>query len=603
MAGHGCEYCMGYFSTNIYDITECFQCPEGKFFTRSSQWQEQTILDCFETENGCEPGYIFSSVWDSCDWCSSSSYIKTNDDKTQECLDCPVGSYTNTTHNCVASECTPWEFMLESGCSWCGGYVETDNTGATKCLDCPEGTVSWGSKKSSMLDCRCMSEQRADRTNGTISCHECEDINTRISNDKSSCIPCSEQNGPTNARCMCGPGKQGMNGNECDMCKGNFFKDTQSKNSCKSCATGKYSITNKTDCQVVATGKTTSNFDGREVYLPICNNMDLDTTKPTTYGYRYTSSKIRLIYQAQALTNVDNLSAQIDECATICDSMQTCRSFTLEHNVQFGSRWTCYFADPNEGWAEAESNGKDHPWLNSPTPHYTYYTYSKCQADCRSGFTLQVNNLTCMPCPENTYKSIEGNGACDVCSVGKYNYAMGSVEETNCLTCAPGRTLSPNALCISCASHTYKNTTGTGPCTSCGPGRYTEQVSSEFESQCKCLGGWVPGTGLQCTSCPAGKWQVNRADYCTNCTENQYSSTIAAAINPCLNCNVDTRSQAGSISQDQCLCKPGKTISIHASSGTCHDCREGKYKTGWNNDPCTDCAAGKWSTIIGQTNE
>ena len=103
----------------------------------------------------------------------------------------------------------------------------------------------------------------------------------------------------------------------------------------------------------------------------------------------------------------------------------------------------------------------------------------------------------------------------------------------------------------------------------------------------------------ECAACGAGKYKNGTgAGPCIDCLANQYSTTVGATSNTCIEC-VNSQSPAGSGTLDSCICNAGSTGSDGAA--TCAPCAVGTFKTSSGPATCTGCGAGKFSAVTGSS--
>tara|TARA_Y100000389_G_C17466548_1_gene526194 strand:- start:512 stop:4432 length:3921 start_codon:yes stop_codon:yes gene_type:complete len=276
------------------------------------------------------------------------------------------------------------------------------------------------------------------------------------------------------------------------------------------------------------------------------------------------------------------------------------------------------------------------------------------ESDVASGRRLLGTSLKCTQCPPGRFKGVIGNHDCGecYCDVGKfatklcqpsqnhecfgncrskcedYQFQVDSCRTTsdlqcqNCSVCAPNQYMTQActkhqdtqcANCTVCPANEYaqqactaESNTVCQSCTTCLSNEYQVQAcTATTDTRC-----------LLCWSCSSDQYQQSPCTTttnticaaCTTCGANQYASPVCsdnsnAVCNECASCDsgkfikvacttfTDTECEA-------CLqCPPGEepvpgTRCKGSANTVCRACEAGKYKEGYNNDPCTNCAAG-----------
>ena len=112
-----------------------------------------------------------------------------------------------------------------------------------------------------------------------------------------------------------------------------------------------------------------------------------------------------------------------------------------------------------------------------------------------------------------------------------------------CITCPPGKhrfldAFSGAEVCVWCGTGKYKTDTSTsGACTNCLPGRMTIYKGSTDISECICIG-WEGFDGL-CASCVAGKYRIDLvSDSCADCSVGKFSEIVNAQTDTCAYCGL-----------------------------------------------------------------
>ena len=604
----GCSWCDGYIVTDIYDSNKCVLCEKGSVMGVALN-KNLTSDDCIVAE--CPLNRYKRS--DECQWCSGYLEIVNN---ITECIECPQDHYTSkfplsfSSESCVYSECAPWEYMSTQGCDFCNGYVDVDSNGQNECNECPDGTVIWFSDtKSSIRDCKCHNyEEGFDPNSEIITCFTCDSVNTRFHKNRTHCISCSDPDGDTDSRCVCGPGEQGMNGKPCGKCKGNFFKNEQSRDACTACPIGKITNNDRTECNYCPLGMTTSHEDGTCIFIPDCPDVESNTKFPRIEGYYYSGSDWPM-HTGTTWTFGKNPIDFHQKCSAICTNRRDCYFVSMYFKAAI-AEFYCSILSRHRSWQEKAT---DFSTFEYDVSNLNRSNYMKCREKCNSGqyldlddvtcvhecppgSTIGIGNKKCVACGVNTFKSIKGNHECEQCGVNTFNYKIGSFIADDCLNCAPGRYLFGN-YCQDCDRSTYKNISGIQECTPCRKGTFTNHYQAVSESECICIYGSVLNDNMICENCIIGSYHELVSDTCINCPAGKYSISFPAVTDSCLFCSSNSFSVLGS---HKCLCNAGYE-KLYNFSETCFNCKAGKYKVTINDKLCTECEVGKYSAIIAST--
>ena len=215
---------------------------------------------------------------------------------------------------------------------------------------------------------------------------------------------------------------------------------------------------------------------------------------------------------------------------------------------------------------------------------------------CLKGFTDSSNDHTCTACAQKTYKNETGPGVCSPCPEGTSS-AVASVELTSC-KCMKGyftNEIVSGVVCAQTPQGTYKDTTGTGPYTECGPGKTSLLASISVEA-CECLDGFE---GVECTACARGKYKLDKGSgNCSECAPNTYKNLEGAG--PCSPCHTKTSSPPGSTHVEDCVCLPG--YYAQSDSRTCVACARNTFKLTSGNQACETCAENTYKFATGPGN-
>eukprot|EP00961_Rhodomonas_salina_P023344 313609-Rhodomonas_salina.1 len=177
-------------------------------------------------------------------------------------------------------------------------------------------------------------------------------------------------------------------------------------------------------------------------------------------------------------------------------------------------------------------------------------------------------------CSAGTYKDGTGTGPCTTCPAFS-NSSAGSSQMTDC-SCIPGYTGPDGGACAQCSAGTYKTGTGSQACDQCPA--FSSSFAGSFKlTDCSCILGYNGTDGDACTACPEGS----------------FKNSTGPGL--CLTCPALTSSSEGSA---LCLCIAGHT---GPDGGACSACREGSFKADAGSDPCPPCPEDSWSNQTAAT--
>ena len=165
---------------------------------------------------------------------------------------------------------------------------------------------------------------------------------------------------------------------------------------------------------------------------------------------------------------------------------------------------------------------------------------------CDVGYT-GADGTACTACDAGTHKTLTGSGTCTSCLANTHSAAgmaacspcpdfTSSASGSSDCTCNAGYTAGSDVdECNPCIAGTYKADPGPVSCTACLSGMDSDEGSIECQAYF-CVGGY--------------KWTDD--DVCIRCEANTYCTNGVVT-----NCPSNTRSAAGSISEDNCTCTSG----------------------------------------------
>ncbi|KAJ8027753.1 Fibropellin-1 [Holothuria leucospilota] len=173
--------------------------------------------------------------------------------------------------------------------------------------------------------------------------------------------------------------------------------------------------------------------------------------------------------------------------------------------------------------------------------------------NCKAGFVISWESLTCVPCVAGTY--------------------LDSVK----------------AQCILCPIGTYQDNDTQTECLQCPSGTTTLQEGSTNSSECFPL-------------CTAGKYSNNGVEPCSLCEVGKYQPR--SGTTGCVSCpSYHSTLKMGSTSEDQCLafCSPG----YYSSTGfkPCQPCPVRYYQSKAGQQSCNVCPGIKTTVGVGTVNK
>ncbi|GMH86453.1 hypothetical protein TrVE_jg3945 [Triparma verrucosa] len=181
----------------------------------------------------------------------------------------------------------------------------------------------------------------------------------------------------------------------------------------------------------------------------------------------------------------------------------------------------------------------------------------------------------CLDCEAGKI-SEQGSTSCTICSSGKFSSAVSG----SCTSCPSGKYIMDDATDISL--HTSINS-----CIDCESGKMAND----------------PTTASSCIICSAGKYSSAVSTSCTSCSPGKYitddanTASLHADLVACVNCDAG-KSSTPPASSCHIVCPTG----THSSPGSpCLDCEAGKFNENIQQETCTNCGTGRYSTTTGNT--
>ena len=547
--------------------TSCTACPAGTF----------------KATNGSE----------ACQPCEANSYNP--DTAAQSCLDCTANAVSDSGASSVTEcLCMPAYTLVDGSCVLCSGGFFKNTTSNQECSVCEVGTFSEG---------------------GVTACSECLSNTYQNEKGQSSCKACSTNSvsAAGSDDCECVPGYSA----HCEGCaSGALLNGT-----CELCLTGYYkSDTGNEPCTACDSGRVTLNPSS--TYLENCTVCFGFTTETMT-------GRICSSCPANSLANAGAADISACQCdagytgliTQAGDSCVECEAGKYKSSLGSAACSACPLgmigianASLRDTVANSCAQCPIDTYSSSLTvctdcPQHTVAPVQSGDASacvCDVGYTL--NNGNCEVCVAGYVKAVTGNQACDICGAGTYeldnvcvscpnntNSAAGSFVITSCV-CNAGFTGDDGTDCVSCSAGTYKPSTGSSACITCGENTYYSGDAPYVTDQCTICPGNSSSTAMSsslsdCT-CNAG-FIRSAVDRCLLCTEgfycvNQYSMVA---------CSSGSSSAAGSTNSNDCTCSAG----FFGPANTCTRCPVNSYCPGGESN--VSCPAHSTTLGIGgQTN-
>ena len=481
-----------------------------------------------------------------------------------ECIECPIGTYAKSESSATGcwhcgwgqttSEAGRWK-SDQCGCAP-GNHWVLDHWGNWVCVHCDFGEYNPdGWDWNDCFTCDNGFVSNAQRTG----CDQCpDDETTQSAGEQCECILPKRRSASGEFcllfNCAAGyytidAGNAGYEEPTCDMCHAGTFQASRSlRTTCRTCPVGKFADTTGTvectDCNAgtytSSTGSEvcstcpsgTSSLSGSYLlshckcmvgYSPSSDGAHCNACDPGTYASGVGSVSCGMCpvgtYQPASgqgvcLTCPDGTSSisgsdALTNCTCVVgyvaasDGVQCseCAAGSRSSNGDedgIGSR-TCTTC-PTGTYAGPGSDRCISCPIHSNTHGEAAVAASYCE--CIQGYysnDFVVDDASCIACEENTYKDSHGSGLCTSCPTNTISDA-GSTELSQCI-CKVGYTHIENGLaCAECEDGTFKNITGAVECTIC-PYHRSSAVASVSESDCKCVAGYY---GESCIHCPTG---------------------------------------------------------------------------------------------------
>eukprot|EP00439_Symbiodinium_sp_Y106_P035472 s2809_g4.t1 len=180
-------------------------------------------------------------------------------------------------------------------------------------------------------------------------------------------------------------------------------------------------------------------------------------------------------------------------------------------------------------------------------------------------------NYTCSLCSFGTFKYLDIPTACTSCEPGRYTDQVG---QSTCRLCDPGYEALNGTSCRACGVGFYKREAAAASCSPCGAGTFNNQTA---QAECAFCGPgyFAPEGSTQCSACPLNEVApAPGSASCNRCgdgfTTTQVGSTACSRCRAgtfrsnetqCVHCAGDkTTAFQGAVLKSDCICPAGKYL-------------------------------------------
>jgi hypothetical protein len=591
----GSQFCTlcpaGTYSIN--GSTSCTNCPAGTYSTQGSAF-------CFKCPGGTFglslPDVITGLTTASCSGiCPAGTFSLSG---STFCTNCPSGqispSGSNSSSACVTPPTCPLgKYATKYTCIDCpvGSFQNSSSFTGTSCTSCPLGITTSGLGSSSVSACSiCAPGYAGFVTNsGTYNAAGCIicSAGSYSSADSSSCTSCPigiSTINPTNNQILEKLERGSTSVLSCRVCapgyEGNIINEgTINATGCTPCGLGRYS-----DERWIASN---TGFNGGCLKCP-----------PGTYGNSVglssetCSGSLSCNAGRYALSGAtSNDTSSLSVCALCQTGSMSIAGSTSQSQCICPAGTYSYSSSPS-------CMDCMYDWTSLPGSSFC----SIIRTSCSTGQYLADG--VCVSCPQGSYQSLSSftGSSCTKCSAGTYGSAApsgsGSTSPSACSNvCTYGTYSLTGANSCSIATRCgagkraiHAATSDIGACMDCEPGTYQSSTSHFLPTCLSCPAGtWGSTSGLTSStcsgtlSCAPGRYALSRA------TSNDINNVTTCAL-----CPAGTFSSfSGSLFCSSC---PSGTSSIPGSS-LCVACNATTYS--YSGGTCTSCPPG--STILSST--
>ena len=474
-----------------------------------------------------------------CTPCSQNTYASG-----ENCVSCGnLGVSDAASEGVEACECAAGEGFVGGSCQQCAAGSFKAAVGDVLCQQCVNNSFSDSGGATTCTNCHANS-LAADGSTARIDCECVEGYETGV--DTEGDVVCNE--------CGVGHYKSSVSNTElCTACDAGDFQNATGASACVQCRANTFSLGAASTC-TLCTDHSTSPA-----------GSDAETDCLCDPGYKRCACGS---YCEPCPIGTFKIASSNDQTCTSCEP-----GFTTRANTSIAAS-ACRRCEAGE----YETGGVCR--LCGPNSQSAAGSVA-CQ--CRAGFFYtgsedNTDGERCVACPERSYKTSPGTGACTLCSLGYED--SGLVPRTS------------SSVCSICPANTY----GSGDpyrCTNC-TAYSNSQAGSDAVTDCTCNAGYTgsPGASGQqgtCIACAPGTYLDNFV--CTACERGKYSgvfgATSSATCQPCPNHTTQAAHDTDRSTVDGCLCEPG--YGFNDGTGVCERCTAGSYKPSLADVACTNC--------------
>ena len=574
-AGTVCEACPTATYASSQGSTVCSDCPTHSSHDLTGQTSIASC-DCSDGFSGsagvctaCSPG-SFTSDTGTCALCPANTYSENF--AASSCTPCPdfstslEGSYLR--YNCTCNEGYDW---TGSECTPCNpGYEKpiASNSAGSTCSPCPVGEYA---SASATVTCSTCPNNTFQNLTGQSFCQTCRDhsISDSGSTEASDCL-CLPGYYFCNDCQQCKPCLSGLfkdtTANEaCVSCSVGYSTDSEASNStneCVICPAHSYIQTDE------VSGRTCESCPANSVSLAGSEGLASCSCKP---GFTGTNDacvgcevgKYKPVSGSQSCTLCPEGYVGISDSDLTSNRVSVSLACVqCEANTYTSSLSDCESC-PSNSQSPAGSNE-----LNDCkcSPGFTGPDGGLCEPCAPGTYKESEGSAICSACPANTYQSLTSatsQASCLACPEHTVS-ASGSDDENDCL-CQAGYFLD-NGSCVPCAEGSYKPLNGPEACTACPTGTYYDGNAPFTSNQCKSCPAnsqdVAAGVGIESCVCQLGYIKENNA--CRPCTEGFYCPTETQEIQ----CYHGATASEASSSVNDCVCLPG--FYANCTGESCH---------------------------------
>jgi hypothetical protein len=442
----GCYECQSGTYSNIDAQAACTICPSGHY-----TWSNETGLTACRS---CDEGH-FANTSTQCVPCTYGTYASSTSNSI--CTSCPGGYTTANLGSTTAAVCVPCGaglFELDGQCEICAAGSYTSSSGATVCAFCDIGHYSSGNQTTCAL---CDVTSIASES-GLSTCTSCP--STTYANDvRSQCLECATATflvvyNTTVA--ACGPCSSGSflsaDLSQCEPCNGGTFSSDDNSLSCRSCASGTFSLAGASVCQQCAVN--TFSVGGAST----CIACTVPTFAPQMGSSNCEACGLGSVYDAV------NSTCLLCAPNTYYDGTRsTCTDCVSGTRSDAGASACVSCAD-----GSTSVGGND----CTPCAAGSYSTQGDVCSECDAGRYSLDGASNCTACPDSTV-SLPNASSCSLCPSGQQGR-----NGTECVQC-PAGFFGVDGACSVCDVATFASTTGQTFCETCAVSSWCPIGSSE----------------------------------------------------------------------------------------------------------------------------